>query len=509
MKKIIKIALLMSLINVLCTNQLPLRADIKISSEIIKTSSLSEKERFQFAIHDATEAHPEEINNKLLSIAPWNNHIIWDENKEKILVVSLMPLWPLAYYINEDVLNKILDKKDNIKNVSVSLNATDIDSLKTMKEDMIEDKWTLMNVDFPNHQHGLRGNDMSWVTVAPELQNFAYSNKKGLDVTELRKRLNQRLGLTPLHEKEKILIEQWISPKDLFRPAPDPEVIDSDALPDTITTTTTFFKDISPHSQTNILDDERLNETQQSKYGTESSKIDWIKSNTKTRYEYWFDITKGKQYTGHWAMPWTRLGYTYDYSPEAFKSNNPDAHFGFSEFCIKPASKVTIKGIYSLDKYATEKVYDEYQSQIKNNIEKSLDEQVSIIQDTQLPSQNDAEKNIKEAKSLLSTLKGKDLSLTIIEKNLQEIKQILPELQDNFKDISKSLATIFNAYQRIRHIIKAEENNEVFSPKLSLNDYTTQIKDKVNNALKYLILTYSMRLLLADIEEKIVKHDKK
>ena len=73
------------------------------------------------------------------------------------------------------------------------------------------------------------------------------------------------------------------------------------------------------------------------------------------------------------SWPWTHVGYTYDYSEEAFESLSPTAHVGESEFCIKPGKGYTVAGIYSINYFGSKK-YNEIVkktiiSQLKNTFE--------------------------------------------------------------------------------------------------------------------------------------------
>jgi len=61
----------------------------------------------------------------------------------------------------------------------------------------------------------------TWVTVVPELKNFFI----GKTCPPTRERIIQLKGLNPAKDYS-ILVEMWVYPKDLFRPAPDPEITD-------------------------------------------------------------------------------------------------------------------------------------------------------------------------------------------------------------------------------------------------------------------------------------------
>jgi uncharacterized protein (TIGR03437 family) len=88
----------------------------------------------------------------------------------------------------------------------------------------------------------------------------------------------------------------WVSPDDLFRPAPDPEITDHEAQLDF--PISSRFSTVSPEH------------------------IKWINDLKAVSY-----LPTG--------MPWTRLGYTYDWG-------NPDTIVGLSEFVVRNGATVEI-----------------------------------------------------------------------------------------------------------------------------------------------------------------------
>lgn len=150
------------------------------------------------------------------------------------------------------------------------------------------------------------GNDMTlsrevWVTAAPQLQNFSEGLR--LDSAKMVLRLEQLLGLPP-HTGKNRFVEMWVNPSDLFRPCPDPEIIDG-------TCDLTF-----PSSSYIVIAEEHQK---------------WIKDLQASSY-------------GENGYPWTQLGYTYDWG-------NPKSHVGLSEFVIKAKSTVNIKGVSDVYEY--------------------------------------------------------------------------------------------------------------------------------------------------------------
>jgi hypothetical protein len=124
----------------------------------------------------------------LISIVPWNPDLIWDKDKEHVLMNSLM---------------------------------TEGYGLNLYKPNVKKEMETSDNIDFA-----------PWVTSTNEIYNFI---KKYLsephDALSLSQRLNQGLGLPPSSAK-KYFVKMWIKATDLFRPCLDPEVIDNTCASD-------------------------------------------------------------------------------------------------------------------------------------------------------------------------------------------------------------------------------------------------------------------------------------
>lgn len=138
-----------------------------------------------------------------------------------------------------------------------------------------------------------------WVTTVPELKDFSRENRLNRLTPEARTlRLEQLLGLPPNNGKDRF-VEMWVSPDDLFRPSPDPEVTDMEA---------------------------ELDFPKSSRFITVSEE-----------HILWFNDLKGKSY-GDGGYPWTRLGYTYDWG-------NQKSEVGLSEFVIVEGSEVEIHSV--------------------------------------------------------------------------------------------------------------------------------------------------------------------
>ena len=142
---------------------------------------------------------------------------------------------------------------------------------------------------------------MAWITTAPELAGFMKKNSFA-DQSSLHLRIAQILGMPPDSPND-YFVEFWVYPRNLFRPAPDPEITDHEA-------------------------------------GL------YFPSNITPKHREWFlkEITNKYDTSTTNAFPWTRLGYTYDWA-------TPLHPVGLSEFVVDTSSLVTVKGIYSAWEY--------------------------------------------------------------------------------------------------------------------------------------------------------------
>ena len=137
-----------------------------------------------------------------------------------------------------------------------------------------------------------------WTTTAPELPEFCQGT--GLQAAELSLRLEQRMGLPMANGKDRI-VALWVPPAGLFRPSLDPEIDDSTASL------------VAPP-------------------GTDPAHIQWIEDLRAASY-------------GDEGYPWTQLGYTYDWSPDA------DSEVGFSEFVARAGTEVVVERVVGQDEY--------------------------------------------------------------------------------------------------------------------------------------------------------------
>lgn len=156
----------------------------------------------------------------------------------------------------------------------------------------------------------------SWVTVVPELKNLVGTTPSLL-------RMSQSLGLPPPSATQTLdntcVVELYVSPADLFRPSPDPEVTDHEA-------------ELSfPDDRYRKYDDSLLVYSEMpcdERYCTSCTASGKC---GMTTYRNWFSNRRTYIYSQtpvSSPYPWTGLGYTYDWG------NPVPPHFGVSEFVI-------------------------------------------------------------------------------------------------------------------------------------------------------------------------------
>jgi len=138
-----------------------------------------------------------------------------------------------------------------------------------------------------------------WVFIPDQFKNRLCSSPIQFNDTLLRMR--QLLGI-PSSNSYNYIVELWVKPEDLFRPAADSEINDNVA-------------------------------------GL------YFPSNADTNYIKWFNQNIYDSYFGKWThYPWTRLGYTYDWA-------NSASEIGVSEYCIKPNSLLYVEKLCLAKKY--------------------------------------------------------------------------------------------------------------------------------------------------------------
>ncbi|WP_392530916.1 hypothetical protein [Nostoc sp. C117] len=158
----------------------------------------------------------------------------------------------------------------------------------------------------------------TWVTVAPELQEFCKQFSVPKKIT-LPYRINQLLGLPPEDNeknKNRKVVEIWVEQSDLFRPTPDPEITDHEA---------------------------ELN----------FPELSWFML-ISDKYKYWF---LNQLMTNNY--PWTKLGYTYDWGKHSdwvkIDPSRP-VNVGLSEFIIRENAPIKVHSVSAAEDYCKQKL---------------------------------------------------------------------------------------------------------------------------------------------------------
>lgn len=217
---------------------------------------------YEMACEDASIVTADEIAHDLTPISDWNDELIWEDGPgSRVLVVS---------WVTEKVASYYLCPPEG---------CGPSDLCKEGRE-------------CPNYRFD------SWVTVVPELTDF-FDNSMPDPL-----RIAQLLGLPPDDaERKTYMLEMYVSPQDLFRPCPDPEISDSQCELE-------FPLDLLWLYDPNdlVYDDQNA-------------------INAFVDYKEWFTNRSQFIYTAIYPYPWTRLGYTYDWG----SPNNP---IGLSEYIV-------------------------------------------------------------------------------------------------------------------------------------------------------------------------------
>lgn len=167
----------------------------------------------------------------------------------------------------------------------------------------------------------------TWVTVVPELKNAAGPGAAPLRVAQI-------LGLPLSSAAYPCIIEMYVSPRNLFRPSPDPEITDQEAE--------TAFPDdgLRKFDDTKLVySDMPCDKTPDGSGQPRCPSCDGPRCGFTT-YKNWFTNRRAYIYTGRAYIytgtnpyPFTGLGYTYDWG-------NPVApHVGVSEFVLNGNKK--------------------------------------------------------------------------------------------------------------------------------------------------------------------------
>lgn len=151
-----------------------------------------------------------------------------------------------------------------------------------------------------------RTGDVTWVTLAPELRERCKA--WGLSGTALTRRLEQALGLPPGGKYPRVFVEFTVPRAALTRPCVAPAQ-DAQGRP--------------------VCNPSLAGSWQQA-----------------DKAQVFAALTMASSYNAASGYPFTRLGYTYDWAPDA----RPD-HYGASELVVAPATATTIERQLDADAY--------------------------------------------------------------------------------------------------------------------------------------------------------------
>ena len=364
-------------------------------------------------------------------------------------------------------------------------------------------------------------------------QRLNNKETNNIDKAMINKKCHELLGLQALTDEaaqkaNKIIIELLIAPEDLFRPSIDAEIFDKASLPDKLydhhlyknllsTTSSTVFDNLDPIALCSMLifindfindNSQKLKDEPLYKESPEfiekiqfflnnnREKIEELKQNNKALQEYittnekdinnllmqlkisninlleyWYFYEKSEKYayTNTWRMPWTRLGYTFDYSQEAFSSTSQSRFYGLSEFIIKPFKKSKIIGIYSLENYIHKK-FEPYKNHISDEIKKYTDTQITIITNNN-QSLDISEANLNEVGEKIKKIINAYNNLIGLKKDIEQEKEryygmefFATKLQEIENSIKNNHEAFFN---NIKTLIEKED--ELIAAKQSQN----------------------------------------
>jgi hypothetical protein len=154
-----------------------------------------------------------------------------------------------------------------------------------------------------------------WVTMVPELYDFFKKH------TYSSLRIEQLLGLPPNYGNNYI-VEYWVNPSDLFRPAPDPQIVYQEG-------SMKFPWDSSHQLALNTTGDYNVYDD----FCTQATAPCPCTGSRFTDYKCWFQNRRAFIYSYDFTdapYPWTGLGYTYDWG-------NSKTTVGLSEFVFNKA----------------------------------------------------------------------------------------------------------------------------------------------------------------------------
>lgn len=160
----------------------------------------------------------------------------------------------------------------------------------------------------PNTHSSTNPNYPIWVSLAPQLQQFCskyLSDNETVSQSQLELRLKQYLGLDPSWDYD-AFVELYVAPEDLFRPCVDPEIDD----------------------QSCKLDASQI-----------ANEVKGIND-----YPGFYKALYFKSFRESAGVPWTGLGYTYDWG-------NLQSKQGASEYIIAPGAEYQVHAVIPTEQY--------------------------------------------------------------------------------------------------------------------------------------------------------------
>lgn len=169
-------------------------------------------------------------------------------------------------------------------------------AIDTSQDQVLVCTWHDEPEAYPEGEEITTGSGEVWVFTAEEVYDWGQSNEYTGDMVL---RMEQLIGLPPQDGKTHFTL-MWVDPDDLFRPSADPDI-------DTETGAVDFPE------------------------GTDEDYIRWYNENAEYSYE------------PH-RYPWTRLGYTYDWSEGG-------TDYGLSEYILKENSRATVERTFTNEEF--------------------------------------------------------------------------------------------------------------------------------------------------------------
>ncbi|HYP52044.1 MAG TPA: hypothetical protein VEQ42_00805, partial [Pyrinomonadaceae bacterium] len=249
---------------------LALAAPTPLHAQTADASPEDPAAQYDAAVRDAEIARPEEVRNTLTPVVRSNGGLVWERagGRGRVLVATWVTDARAAAYAER----------------------------------------------LAGRARSMQLSDEVWVTLVPEGRRYPLG--AGLAGDSLTRRLEQLLGLPPAAAgaawRKVKFVEFWVSPSDLFRPCPDPEIADRECG--------IFFP---------------------------------VSRRVSRKHRDWFFEKLKSSYVGQVRFPWTRLGYTYDWAGPR-ERRDPGDHMGLSEFVVRPLARVTLNCVEETERYLRE-----------------------------------------------------------------------------------------------------------------------------------------------------------